>query len=181
MISVRLVPNQIDPWKLNDPCLKGNYVAKGLVHTVLFVHLIAAFATVSGTVVVGIAFEMAKRSKELCRMRTLLELGRLGALLTVLGILVAGVTGLSLVPLSHYKFHMAWVVLAIAGYVAILLLGYFGGRGAKEARIFASKSEDQADVIETIGAALNAATASWLNYLAALLMVAIIADMVFKP
>jgi hypothetical protein len=53
--------------------------------------------------------------------------------------------------------------------------------GAKEARIFASKSEDQADVIETIGAALNAATASWLNYLAALLMVAIIADMVFKP
>lgn len=147
----------------------------------LFCHLLGAFLLVGGMVVTGVAFEAARRRQTPLQIATLLGLARVGALLVVAGTVLVAAFGLWLVDLEDVGYSAGWVDAALALFAVTIVLGAVGGRRPKHARRVAVAEQDARDVSPELRRLLDDRAARTMNYLAALLIVAIVALMVFKP
>jgi uncharacterized membrane protein len=148
----------------------------------LFFHLLGAFLFVSGVIVAGAAFEGARRRSRPNEIALLLGLSRIGVLLVALGALLVLPFGLWLVHLGRWGYGAAWVDAALALFVAVCILGAHGGRQPKRARLLAEQlAREGAAESGELRAFLDDRVALALNYVAAVLLVAIIVLMVFKP
>lgn len=148
----------------------------------LFFHLLGAFLLVGGTVVAGTAFEAARRRETPAEIALLLGLTRVGVALLGVGALLLLGFGLWLVQLGRWGFGSGWVVAALALFGATLVLGGAGGRPPKRARKLAVRLRGEgAGTSPELRALLDDRLALVLNYVSALLLLAIIVLMVFKP
>lgn len=148
----------------------------------LCLHLLGAFSLVSGTVVAGVGFELARRRASCAEIAVLLGLARIGAALVVGGVVFAGAFGLWLVALGHWGYGTAWVDAAIGLLAAVVVIGSIGGQRPKQARRLATRlaAEGESSSAE-LRALLSDRAAIALNYLAAAALLAIIVLMVVKP
>jgi uncharacterized membrane protein len=148
----------------------------------LFFHLLGAFSFVAGTIVAGVAFETARRQKTPAEIALLLGLSRIGVLLVALGTLLLLGFGLWLVHLGDWGYGAGWIDAALGLLLTVVVLGALGGQRPKRARKLASRlaSEGKPTSAE-LRALLDDRPTLTINYLSALLLLAIIALMVFKP
>lgn len=102
-----------------------------MYNVAFFFHILGVLLFVAGIVVAGAAFEAARRRQRPAEVALLLGLTRVGVLLVAVGGVLAGVFGLWLVHLGHWRYGSAWVVSATALYLLVLLLGGLGGRRPK--------------------------------------------------
>ena len=148
----------------------------------LFFHLLGAFAFVAGTIVAGVAFETARRKATAAEIALLLSLSRIGVLLVAVGTLLVLGFGLWLVHLGAWGYGAGWVDAALGLLAATVVLGTVGGQRPKRARKLAGKlAAEQAPVNDELRALLDDRATLATNYLSALMLLAIIALMVFKP
>jgi len=148
----------------------------------LFLHLVGAFLLVAGLTVAGVGFEAARRRHRPAEIAVLLGTTRAGVLLVAAGTLLLLPFGLWLVHLERVGYGAAWVDAALALFVAVAALGALGGRRPKAARLLASRlAEEGAREGEELRALLDDRLSRALNYLSALLVLAIVVLMVFKP
>ena len=148
----------------------------------LFFHLLGAFSFVAGTVVAGVAFETARRRQTAAEIALLLGLSRIGVLLVAVGTLVVLGFGLWLVHLGAFGYGAGWVDATLGLLAATVVLGTVGGRRPKRARKLAVRlAAEHAPVDDELRALLDDRATLAANYLSALLLLAIIALMVFKP
>jgi uncharacterized membrane protein len=147
----------------------------------LFCHLLGAFLLVGGMVVAGVAFEAARRGQTPEQIATLLGLARVGALLVAAGTVLVAAFGFWLVDLGGVGYSTDWLDAAVALFAVVIVLGVAGGRRPKHARRLAVAERDARGVSPELRRLLDDRAARTLNYLAALLIVAIVALMVFKP
>lgn len=148
----------------------------------LFFHLLGAFAFVAGTIVAGVAFETARRRTTPAEIALLLSLSRIGVLLVALGTLLVLGFGLWLVHLGAWGYGAGWVDAALGLLAATVVLGTIGGQKPKRARKLARDlAADGAPVSVELRALLDDRATLATNYLSALMLLAIIALMVFKP
>lgn len=148
----------------------------------LFFHLLGAFLFVGGMIVAAVGFEAARRRHRPGEIALLLGLSRIGVLLVALGALLVLPFGLWLVHLGHWGYGSGWVDAALALFVAASLLGGVGGQRPKRARTLASRlAAEGLPESRELRALLDDRVAPALNYLAALLVLAIVVLMVFKP
>ena len=148
----------------------------------LFFHLLGAFSFVAGTIVAGVAFETSRRRETPAEIALLLGLSRIGVLLVALGTLLVLAFGLWLVHLGAWGYGAGWVDAALGLLLATVVLGALGGQRPKRARKLAVQlASEQAPVNAELRALLDDPAVRALNYLSALLLLAIIALMVFKP
>jgi uncharacterized membrane protein len=148
----------------------------------LFFHVLGAFSFVGGTIVAGVAFETARRRETAAEIALLLGLSRLGVLLVALGALLVLGFGLWLVHLGDWGYGAGWVDAALGLFAATVALGTFGGQRPKRARKLAVRlAADAKPVDAELRALLDDRSTLAVNYLSALLVLAIIALMVFKP
>jgi uncharacterized membrane protein len=148
----------------------------------LFFHLLGAFSFVTGTVVAGLAFEAARRRRTPSEVALLLGLSRIGVLLVALGTLLVLAFGLWLVSLGDWGYSAGWVDAALGLLAATAVLGTLGGQRPKRARKLAVRlAAERAPVNAELRALLDDRATLAVNYLSALLLLAIIALMVFKP
>jgi uncharacterized membrane protein len=150
--------------------------------TALFCHLIGAFLFVSGAALAGFAFEAARRRDEPREIELLLRLARTGALLVVAGMLLILVFGLWLVDLGGWGYGAGWVDAAIGLFVVAAVLGALGGRPLRHARTVAARlAADGQPVSGELRQLLDDRRAGLANYGSAVLVVAILVLMVWKP
>jgi len=149
----------------------------------LFLHLVGALAFVAGIVVAGVAFERARGREVPAEIALLLGLARWGALLAVAGAGLLFVCGLWLVGLADdVGFGSGWLDAALALFVLAALLGALAGRRPREARELAERQAgDGAAASCELRALLDDRASRFANYASAILVVAILALMVFKP
>lgn len=148
----------------------------------LFFHLLGAFAFVAGTIVAGVAFETARRRTTPAEIALLLSLSRIGVLLVGIGTVLVLGFGLWLVHLGDWGYAAGWVDAALGLLAATVLLGTIGGQRPKRARKLAGRLATQgAPLSDELRALLDDRITLAANYLSALMLLAIIALMVFKP
>jgi MFS family permease len=153
-----------------------------LYQIVLCFHLLGAFTLVSGIVVASIASEMARRRTAAAEIALVLGFARIGALMVMGGVLVTAGFGLWLVDVGNWGYSTPWVELAIGLLTAVVVIGALGGQQPKRARRLAvCLAEDGLPASSELRVLLDDRTALGLNYLSALLVLAIIVDMVVKP
>jgi uncharacterized membrane protein len=150
--------------------------------TALVLHLLGAFLFVSGIVLAGVAFEVARRRPDPAEVALLLSTTRIGVLLVAVGTLLAGAFGLWLVHLGRWGYGSTWVSASIALFAAALVLGGLGGQRPKQARRLATGlAGDRAPVDARLRALLDDPLSRAANYVSLALVVAIIVLMVVKP
>ena len=151
-------------------------------HLALLIHLLGAFLLVSGMAVAGIASETARRRDASAEIALLLGLSRIGVALVGGGTLLVVGAGAWLANLGGFGFGTGWLMAAITLLVIAVALGAIGGQRPKQARLLATRL---AAAGETVSAELRgllddrASRAS--NYASALLILAILVLMVWKP
>jgi uncharacterized membrane protein len=148
----------------------------------LFLHLLGAFSLIAGTVVAGVAFEAARRRESPAEIALLLGITRTGVVLVGAGTLLVLGCGLWLVDLGHWGYGSGWVVATFVLLALTVVLGAAGGQRPKRARKLATRLRDEpggpADDLREL---LHDRATRAVNYLSALLLLAIIVLMVFKP
>jgi uncharacterized membrane protein len=148
----------------------------------LFAHLLGAFLLVAGTLLAGVAFEAGRRRESPAEIALLLGLTRVGVVFVGAGTLLVLGFGLWLVHLGHWGFGSGWVAAALVLFAATLVLGAAGGQQPRRARKLAVQLRDEHAVASPeLRALLDDRLALVLNYLSAVLVLAIIVLMVFKP
>lgn len=148
----------------------------------LFFHLLGALLFAAGIVVAGVAFEAARRRERPVEIALLLGLTRVGVLLVVGGGLLLLGCGLWLVDLDGVGYGAGWIQAAIGLFVLALLLGGYGGQRPKRARRLATRlAEEGAPADAELRTLLDDLLSRVANYASALLVLAILALMVFKP
>ncbi len=153
-----------------------------MTNVVLFLHILGALAFVSGVAVAGVAFESARRRENPAEIALLLGLSRIGAVMVMAGGALVFVCGLWLVGLGDFSFGEGWISAALVLFLIALALGAVGGQRPKQARLLATKlaGEDRPASPE-LRQLLDDRLSPGVNYLAAAIVVAILALMVFKP
>jgi uncharacterized membrane protein len=148
----------------------------------LFGHLLGAFLFVSGSVVAGVAFEAGRRRDTPGEIALLLGLARAGAALVGIGMLAVLAFGLWLVHLGGWGYGAGWVDAAIILFVLAAVLGGFGGQTPKRARQLAARlAADGRPVTDELRSLISDRKALLLNYGSALLVLAVLVLMVWKP
>jgi uncharacterized membrane protein len=148
----------------------------------LFFHLLGAFSLIAGTAIAGVAFETARRRTALAEIALLLGLARIGVALVAVGTLLVVAFGLWLVELGHWGYSSGWVLAALVLLASTVVLGAVGGQRPKRARKLAGRVRDEpTERVEDLRALLDDRVTRAVNGLAALLLLAITALMVFKP
>ena len=148
----------------------------------LFFHLLGAFVLVAGVVVAGVAHAAARRRRRPDEIALLLGLARVAVLLVGLGAALVLAFGLWLVDLSGHSFGEPWLVAALGLFAVALALGAAGGRRPRQARRLAARLAESGRGAspELYGLLADRASAA-ANYLAALMIMIIIALMVWRP
>jgi uncharacterized membrane protein len=148
----------------------------------LLFHLLGAFSLVAGSVVAEVAFESARPRETPAEIALLLGLARIGVALVGAGMLLVVIFGLWLVDLGDWGYGAGWVDAALALLVVVVVLGALGGQRPKRARMLASRlAAERAPVSDELRALLHDRATRWANAVSALLVLAIIVLMVFKP
>ena len=148
----------------------------------LFFHLLGVLLFVSGVVLAGAAFEVARRRDDPAEIALVLGLARIGAALVGPGSLIVLGFGLWLVELGHFGFGTGWIDAALALFAVAFVLGGYGGQRPKRARLLAGRlAGEGAPVNAELRALLDDRVSLAINYVSALLVLAILALMVFKP
>jgi uncharacterized membrane protein len=148
----------------------------------LFFHLLGAFSLIAGTVVAGVAFESARRRRHPAEIALLLGLTRIGVALVGIGTLLVLAFGLWLVELGHWGYGTGWIAAALVLLALMVALGTAGGQHPKQARKLALRLDGEAaEDTEELRALLDNRVALAANYISALLLLAIVVLMVFKP
>jgi uncharacterized membrane protein len=148
----------------------------------LFLHLLGVLLFVSGIVLAGAAYEVARRREDPAQIALVLGLSRIGVLLVAPGSLLVLGFGLWLVDLGGFGFGDGWVSAALGLFVVALVLGGAGGQRPKRARLLATRlAGEGAPVSRELRALLDDRVSLAVNYLSTLIVVAILALMVFKP
>jgi uncharacterized membrane protein len=148
----------------------------------LLFHLLGAFSFVAGALVASVAFEAARRREPPAEIALLLGLTRIGVLLVGIGTLLVLVFGLWLVRLGDWGYGAGWIDAALALLIASAALGTIGGQRPKQARKLASRlAAEHAPMTPELRALLNDRPTLVANYASALLLLAIVVLMVFKP
>ncbi len=149
----------------------------------LFLHLLGALLFVSGIVVAGVPFEAARRRQNPGEIALLLGLTRYGVALVAAGALLLFACGLWLVGLEDdVGFGTGWVDAAIVLFLLVVALGSLGGRRPKRARLLATELADRGEPAgPELRGLLEDPVSRAANYGSALLVLAILALMVFKP
>lgn len=149
----------------------------------LFLHLLGVLLFVSGAVVAGVSFEVARGKERADEVALLLSLSRYGVALVGAGALLLFVCGLWLVGLGDdVGFGTAWVDAAIALFLLVVALGSLGGHRPKRARLLATELAERGETAgPELRALLDDPASRAANYGSALLILAILALMVFKP
>jgi uncharacterized membrane protein len=148
----------------------------------LLFHLLGAFSFVAGTVVAGVAFESARRRDSPAEIALMLGLARIGVLLVGIGTLLVVVFGLWLVHLGDWGYGSGWIVSALGLLVLVALLGTLGGQRPKQARKLAFRlAAEHAPASDELRALLHDRATRVMNWVSAVLLLAIIVLMVFKP
>ncbi len=149
----------------------------------LFLHLLGVLLFVSGVVVAGVAFEVARRKESADEVALLLGLSRYGVALVGTGALLLFVCGLWLVGLDDdVGFGTAWVGAAIALFLLVVALGSLGGRRPKQARLLAKELAERGEPGGSeLRSLLDDPVSRAANYASAFLILAILALMVFGP
>ena len=140
----------------------------------LFFHLLSAFLFVSGAVIAAVAYEAARRRTSPAEIAAVLQVARIGAVLVGPTGLLTVAFGLWLVRIEHVGYGTGWVAWAIVLFVATAAIGGFAGRKPRQAREVAERGQDPRVLLDD-------PLTRVLNYVAILLVVAIIVLMVFKP
>jgi uncharacterized membrane protein len=148
----------------------------------LFFHLVAAFVLVGGVLLAGVAFELARRRSRPSDVALLLGVARVGVAFVGLGAPPVLAFGLWLVHLGRFGYGAGWVDASLGLFAAVTVVGALGGQRPKRARKLSARlAEAGEEESPELRALLDDPTAIALNYLAAALLVAIVALMVFKP
>ena len=148
----------------------------------LFLHLVGAFLFVGGAIVAAVGFEAARRRERPGEIALLLGLTRVGVLLVAVGALLVLACGLWLVRLGPWSFGTGWVDASLALFAAAAVLGWLGGQSPKRARLLAERlARDGRDATAELRALLDDRLARTANYASALVVLAIVVLMVFKP
>jgi uncharacterized membrane protein len=148
----------------------------------LFLHLVGAFLFVGGAIVAAVGFEAARRRSRPGEIALLLGLTRAGVVLVALGAVLVLACGLWLVHLGPWSLSTGWVDASLVLFALAVVLGWVGGQRPKQARRLAVRlaregREDDA----RLRALLDDRLAGTANYATALVVLAIIVLMVFKP
>lgn len=148
----------------------------------LLFHLVGAFLFVGGAIVAAVGFEAARRRTLPGEVALLLALTRVGVLLVALGALLVLPFGLWLVSLGPWDFGTGWVDASLALFAAAAVLGWVGGQSPKQARLLAARLDREGrNGNAKLRALLDDRLARAANYATALLVLAIVVLMVFKP
>jgi hypothetical protein len=149
----------------------------------LFLHLLGVLLFVSGVVVAGVPFEAARRKHDPGEIALLLGLTRYGVALVGAGALLLFACGLWLVGIEDdVGFGTGWVDAAIALFLLVGALGSLGGRRPKQARLLATELAERGEpVSDELRGLLEDPVSRAANYGSAVLVLAILALMVFKP
>jgi hypothetical protein len=148
----------------------------------LFLHLLGALLFTAGIVFAGIAFESARRRQRPDEIALLLSLTRIGVLLVIAGGLLLLGFGLWLVGLEDVGYGAGWVQAAIGLFIVVLALGGLGGQRPKRARrLSAQLAEEGVPMTAELRGLLDDPLSRAANYSSAVLVLAILALMVFKP
>lgn len=143
----------------------------------LFFHLLGVFLLVAGLAVAGVAFEAARRRERPGEIALLLGLTRIGVLLVAAGSVLVLAFGLWLVHLERIGLRADWVDAALVLFGAMVLLGAVGGQRPKRARKLAEAGAESGELRRLLNDRLTLA----VNYLSAVIALAIVVLMVFKP
>jgi uncharacterized membrane protein len=148
----------------------------------LFAHLVGVVLFFSGMAVAGVAHGAAMRRRRPSEVALLLGVTRAGVVLVGLGSVLILVFGLWLVHLGGWGYGRGWIVAALCLFVLAALLGSFGGRRPKEARVLAVRLSGGEDAPSAELTRLVADRASLaLNTAALVAALTVLALMVFKP
>jgi uncharacterized membrane protein len=149
----------------------------------LFLHLLGVLLFVSGVVVAGIPFEAARRREDAGEIALLLGLTRYGVALVGVGSLLLFACGLWLIGLEDdVGLGTGWVDAGIALFLLVAVLGSLGGHRPKQARMLATKLAESGEPASAeLRALLEDPVSRAANYASAILILAILALMVFKP
>jgi uncharacterized membrane protein len=147
----------------------------------LFFHLLGALLFVSGIVLAGAAFELARRREHPAEIALLLSATRIGVLLVGVGAVLLAVFGLWMVHLGDWGYGSGWVDWSIGLFVVGLGLGGFGGRRPKQARQRAAGlAAEGAATDAELRALLDDPMSRAMNYGSLVVVLAIVVLMVFK-
>jgi len=150
----------------------------------LFLHITGAFVLVGGIVVAGafnIAAQLRQRPSEIA---LLLGLTRFAVIAIGIGAVTTLVFGLWLVSETPwgYGYGQAWVITAIVLWIVGNAMGGQGGNREKATRELAARLASEGDAPSAeLRARLRDPLTLFLSYGSALVIVAMVAIMVWKP
>jgi uncharacterized membrane protein len=148
----------------------------------MFFHLLGAFVLVAGALIAATVFEAARRRHRPDEIALLLGTSQVGVVLVAAGALLVLPFGLWLVHLEDIGYGAAWIDAALALFVVAFVAGAIAGRAPKRARLLAERlgraGEAESPELRSL---LDDRWSRALNYVSALLILAIITLMVFKP
>ncbi len=153
-----------------------------MVELALFFHLLGVLLFVAGIILVGVAFEKARRREQPAEIALLLGLTRIGVLLLSVGALLLLGFGLWLARLEHLGSGTGWIDWSSGLYLLALALGGLGGQRPKRARVLSTRlAHEDKPASDELHALLDDPLSRAANYTSAVLVLAILALMVFKP
>ncbi len=153
-----------------------------MAHLALLIHLLGAFLLVSGMAVAAVASETARRRGASAEIALLLGLSRVGVALVGGGALLVVGAGVWLANLGGFGFSTGWLMAAVTLLVVAVVLGAIGGQRPKQARLLAGRLAAAGETITTeLRGLLDDRASRASNYASALLILAILVLMVWKP
>lgn len=148
----------------------------------LFSHLLGVLLFVSGIVLAGAPFEIARRREDPHEIAVILGLARAGVAFVGAGAIILLGFGLWLVHLGRFGYGTSWVVAALALFAVALLLGAIGGQRPKRARLRAERLAAEGSAIDAeLRRLLDDPFSRTVNYASALSVIGVLGLMVFKP
>ena len=148
----------------------------------LFLHLLGVGLLAGGMAVAAAALGGAWRRERPSEMALLLGLARTGVILVALGSLLVLVCGFWLIELTGRGLDEGWLSGSLGLFVGGAVLGTFGGRRPKQARLLAERLSREGDQpSEELSGRVRDGVALALNAAAALAMVGVLLLMIWKP
>lgn len=144
-------------------------------------HIVGVLLFVSGIVLAGVPFEVARRRSDPAEISLILSLTRIGVLFVGAGTMIVLGFGLWLVHLGRFGYG-GWVQAALVLFVVALVLGGIGGRRPKQARRRAARlAAEHSPADGELRRLLDDPLSRVINYASAITVLAILCLMVFKP
>ena len=154
----------------------------GLIHVLLFFHLLGAVSFFAGAAVAGTLQLAAVRRERPSEIHALLSLTRVGVALVGIGALLTLVFGIALAEHEGLGLSPAWIQAALGLWFAGMAAGGYGGRTARHARSLAGRLASEGDAPSPeLRALVSARGPLWASYASGLMLFAILALMVWQP